>query len=135
MSDNGPDRLHEVFFYGLYMNPAILREKGVEPRQPRKATLADYALRIADRATLLRTPGALTHGMLYALTHAEIDTLYAGAGLDAYRAEAVLVQTDNGAVAALCCNLLQPPGEDESNPEYTQRLRQTLKELGLPANV
>lgn len=134
MSDNGPDRLHDVFFYGLYMDPAVLREKGVKPRHPRKAGLADYALRIGERATLLRAKGALTHGMLYALTHAEIHALYQGAGLDEYRAEAVLAQTDEGPVAALCCNLLQPPGEGEANPEYAQQLRQTLKQLDLPVD-
>ena len=75
MADNSRERLHEVFFYGLYMDPDILEQKGVEPRNPRIANAEDFELRIGNKATLLRAPGESTHGIVYSLTHQEINSL------------------------------------------------------------
>ena len=130
--DNSESRLHNVFFYGLYMDPEILRSKGVEPRIPRKAKAKGYLLRIGNKATLLRDETCQVYGMLYSLTHAEIDRLYRGSGLDEYVAEALNVEADKKSVAALCCNLLVPPAKDETNPEYETRLRQVMAFLELP---
>lgn len=131
--ENSADRLHNVFFYGLYMDADVLRSKGVEPRDSRQAKAPGYRLRVGNMATLMRDEGAVAHGMLYSLTHAEIDNLYWGAGLDAYVAEALSVETSDGeVVAALCCNLLHPPTADEANPEYLAKLSRTMEMLGLP---
>lgn len=131
--DNSLNRLHRVFFYGLYMDPDILRDKGVEPRNPEKARVAGYRLRVGKMATLLRDDDASAHGMVYRLTYPEIESLYWGAGLDAYIAEAVLVETLDGAVSpALCCNLRMPPADDEDNPDYLHRLISVMQKLGLP---
>lgn len=131
--DNGAQRLNEVFFYGLYMDPQVLRERGVTPRNARAGRVEGYRLRIGRMATLLRDPHGVAHGMLYALTQDELHALYVGAGLTAYVTEALAVQTAEGSVAALCCNLRQPPGDDEDNPEYRARLRDCMARLGLPA--
>ncbi len=131
--DNSPSRLHSVFFYGLYMDPDILRDKGVEPRDPEKARVDGYRLRVGRMATLLRDDGASAHGMVYRLTYPEIESLYRGAGLDAYITEAVLVATLDGVVSpALCCNLRVPPAGDEENPDYLRRLVSVMQKLGLP---
>lgn len=130
--DNSRKRLNEVFFYGLYMDPEVLKAKGVEPRNPCKAVARGYRLRIGKMATLLREANAEAHGIVYQLTHDEVYTLYWGSGLDAYVAEALAVETERGEeVAVLCCNLLEPPGEDESNPEYMDKLIQCMKKLGV----
>jgi hypothetical protein len=131
-SDNSPHRLHDVFFYGLYMVPEILAERGVAMRNPRRGRVEGYTLRIGKRATLLRADGGTAHGMVYALTHAEIHALYAGAGLTDYAAEAVAVQVGTQVLPALCCNLIVAPAEDESNPEYAARLKTAMEKLGLP---
>lgn len=131
--DNSKDRLHDVFFYGLYMDPDILAQKGVKARRPRVAVVEDYVLRIGNKATLLRASGQSAHGMVYALTHEEIYSLYWGAGLDEYHAEAVLAKTTEKEIVALCCNLLNAPASDESNPEYTEKLKQVMTRLGVPA--
>jgi len=134
--DNSEKRFNDVFFYGLYMDPELLKSKGVEPRKPRKSVAKGYRLRVGKMATLLREPNAEAYGMVYALTHDEVNQLYWGAGLDAYVAEALLVETEGqDKVAALCCNLLSPPAEEESNPEYMARLVRCMEKLGLPAPV
>lgn len=129
---NSPDRLHEVFFYGLYMDPEILQHKGVEPRNPRPAEVKGYELRIGTMATLLRSAGKVAHGMVYSLSHEEINRLYWGAGLDDYKAEAILARINGTDAAVLCCNLLNPPVENESNLEYEEKLVLTMNRLGLP---
>jgi hypothetical protein len=86
------DRRIDAFFYGLYMDLEILRESGVAPINPRRAYVDDFALRIGRRATLLPSSGARSYGMLFALTHSELDRLYAAPGLEQYRPEAVLAQ-------------------------------------------
>lgn len=128
--DNSKNRLNHVFFYGLYMDPELLKAKGVQPRNPRRAVAKGYRLRIGNMATLLREADAEAHGIVYELTHDEVNALYWGEGLDAYVAEALVVETEGGEkVVALCCNLLEPPGDDESNPEYLGKLTQCMKKL------
>lgn len=70
--------------------------------------------------------------MVYALTHAEIDALYRGAGLDDYAAEALLAQVGERTLPVLCCNLVAPPEEDEANPVYREKLLVTMTRLGVP---
>lgn len=135
MIDNSENRLHDIFFYGLYMDPEILEEKGVVPRNPRVASVENYQLRIANKATLLRVPGATAHGLVYALTHAEIHCLYWGAGLHAYAAEALLARVGQEQLAVLCCNLTQAPESHESNPQYSRNLATVMKKLGVPCDL
>ena len=73
--DNSLNSLQEVFFYGLYMDPEILKSKGVEPRNPRIAIVKGYKLRIGNMATLLRSEGSEANGIVYSLTHSEIVVL------------------------------------------------------------
>lgn len=131
LDDNTPGRTLDAFFYGLYMDAEVLAAKGVPARAPRKAMVEGHALRLGDKATLLRQDGARAYGMVFALTHAEIGALYAG--LQAYRPEPVLARLlDGGAVPALCMNLLEPPAPGERNPAYAAKLRAALGKLGFP---
>lgn len=131
--DNSDQRLNDVFFYGLYMDETILKSKNVEPRNKRTATAHGYELRIGKMATLLRKDDAKAYGIVYSLTHDEIDTLYVKSGLTDYVAEALSVELcDGSSVATLCCNLLKPPLDDESNDEYYQKLVKCMKSNNLP---
>ena len=61
--------------------------------------------------------------------------LYSQATVRAYRAEAVLAELPDGShVAALCFNLLEPPGAEESNLEYAAKLRDLAQRLGFPSS-
>lgn len=122
------------FFYGLFMDSDILRESGVTAENPRHAYVNDFALRIGQRATLIPSPGARAYGMVFALSHDELDRLYAAPGLDQYRPEAVLARSMAGeSFPALCYNLRQAPGPGEANAEYAARLRAVLGKLGFPS--
>ncbi len=46
------------------MDPNVLKQKNVEPRNPRLGFVKNYELRIGEKATLLRAPAAKTHGLV-----------------------------------------------------------------------
>ena len=84
------DRRIDAFFYGLFMDIDILRQEDVAPVNPRRAYVDDFALHIGQRATLLPSPGGRVYGMLFGLTHSELERLYVAPDLEQYRPEAVL---------------------------------------------
>ena len=128
------ERTIPAFFYGLYMDEGVLRDKGVEPRHPRKAVVPGYRTRIGARATLVPRFGGQAFGMVFDVTHADLQRLYSGAGLDTYRAESVLAFFEDGSCAPVATfNLVEPPVPGEGNPGYTAKLRGVLERLGLPA--
>lgn len=127
------DRRVDGFFYGLFMDSDILRESQVMAMSPRRAYVDGYMLRIGRRSTLVPTPGARAYGMVFALTHDELEKLYTAPGLEQYRPEAVLARSMEGeTLPALCYNLREAPAPDEANPEYAARLRAVLAKLEFP---
>jgi hypothetical protein len=123
----------DVFFYGLFMDDALLREKGMNPMNRRLAFVENYVLRIGERATLVACPNQTVYGVVCSLTHAEVDALYAEASVSMYRPEAVSAQlTDGQIVPALCFNLPVPPSSEERNPQYALKLRELAERIGLP---
>ena len=128
-----PDRTVTVFFYGLFMDADALRSKGVRPANVRPASLSGYAIRIGNRATLVRDPRSRAHGLLMDLAQPEIDSLYSGPGLEAYRPEPVVAEMPDGSqIPAVCFNLVTPPSPDEANPQYAGKLRELARHLLLP---
>ena len=72
------------------------------PVDPRRAYVDDFALRIGQRATLLPSAGSRAYGMVFTLTHSELERLYTAPDLEPYRPEGVLAQSSEGtAVPAL----------------------------------
>ena len=124
----------EVFFYGLFMDEAVLRGKGLRPEGRRVASVEGFRLVIGERATLVPRAGSVVYGVLYALTRAEVDALYSEESVSAYRPEVVPARAAGGGVApALCFNLPEPPAPGERNPRYASKLRELAGRIGLPA--
>jgi hypothetical protein len=123
-----------IFFYGLFMDPELLRGKGLLPENARRACVRGMRLRIRKRAALELDPDGVVYGMLVELTHGDIERLYAEPSVAPYRPEAVLAEPDEGQpLAALCYNLPSAPSTDSSNLEYARKLRVIATRLGLPA--
>ena len=123
----------DVFFYGLFMDDALLREKGINPVGGRMASVENFALIVGARATLVPRPGRTVHGVLFSLTHSEVDALYSEDSVSAYRPEAVSAHLADGSVIpALCLNLPVPPSREERNPQYVSKLRELAARIGLP---
>lgn len=133
MSDD-PARQIDIFFYGLFMDEALLKEKGLSPQNQRLAEVENFKLVIGERATLVRSSMESVYGVLFSLTQAEIDSLYADPSVRQYRPEPVSARLRNGEiVAAVCFNLPQAPAPTERNPQYAARLKELAQRLGLPA--
>jgi Gamma-glutamyl cyclotransferase, AIG2-like len=133
MTDKKTRRI-DVFFYGLFMDESLLREKGVDPQDRRQARVENFHLLIGARATLAPRAGRTVYGVIFALTHDEVDTLYSEASVEVYRPEAVSAQlTDGSVIPALCFNLPFSPSVEERNPDYASRLKELAKRIGLPA--
>ncbi len=124
----------DAFFYGLYMDDAVLRALGVVPRAPRRASAHGYALRIGKRTTLVKAPGNIAWGMVYSLTPDDLAVLYGAPGLEVYKAEQIEVTLENRAIIpARVYNLPRPPAADERNPEYAEKLKAAMTRLGFAA--
>lgn len=125
----------DVFFYGLYMDARVLREHGVQPNEPRRACADGQALRIGRRATLVASEGEHAHGMVYALTAAELARLYGAPGLEDYRPVPLRVRTEDGCDLPVTCYVLpEAPAPGEADTAYAERLRTVLRELGFPTD-
>ena len=125
----------DTFFYGLYMDESVLAGAGVAARNGRKARADGFALKIGQRATLVKETGATVWGMVFALTEAELDRLYGAPGLELYRPEQIEVALENRAIIPVrVYTLPQPPAPDERNPEYAGKLKAVLTRRGFPAD-
>ena len=128
-----PERGIEVFFYGLFMDPDLLRTKGIVVVNPRPARLEGFGLRIGKRATLVPSDNECSYGIVMTLTHQDLQTLYSAPGLEEYLPEAVSCTTLSGTtVCALCYNLTKTPAPGEANSEYASQLKNVLTKLSFP---
>src|SRR5688572_9302597 len=124
----------EAFFYGLFMDPDVLRKAGIEPGEGRRARVDGQALRLGERATLVPQEGAHALGMTYPLEASQLQALYSATGLEAYAPIVVQVTCDDGTTApAECWVLATVPEGRAADPDYARRLREVLARLGFPS--
>lgn len=123
-----------VFFYGLYMNSAYLKRSGFRPRVLGRARLSDFALRIGDRATLVRRDGGSCYGVVMELPQNEVEALYSAATVADYEAESVsaILDTSGLSVDAACFNLPEEKLGSTVNAQYVQQLVELAANLGFP---
>ena len=125
----------DVFFYGLFMDDVLLREKGVHPLNRRIASVENFRLVIGARATMVPCAGGTVHGVIFSLTRSEVDELYSEASVSMYRPEAVsALLADGSVVPATSFNLPTPPSIEERNPQYAAKLRDLAQRIGLPTD-
>ncbi|HJP70390.1 MAG TPA: gamma-glutamylcyclotransferase family protein [Candidatus Limnocylindria bacterium] len=123
---------HEVFFYGLFMDVARLRAKGLHPDRPRVGWVDDTRLIIGARAALVPETGARTYGVVASLPVDEVRDLYTEESLRDYVPEPVVVRFDDGSSqTAVCYNV---PRDKAGTPDlaYVARLRDAARRAGLP---
>ena len=121
-----------VFFYGLFMDAALLRAKGLKPRHVRLCRLDGYGLRIGERATLEASPGECCYGTIMQLGDSEIDELYSDGSVAEYRPVEVEVHVADGVSVPAVCYLLPMSQLSGSNPDYAEKLATVAAMLGLP---
>ena len=125
------DRL-DVFFYGLFMDPALLEEKGLHPEDLHVGWVENTRLFLGARAGLIDEPGSRAYGVVTSLPRAEVEGLYADDSLRAYQPGLVdVVLQDGGRRPALCYNV-RPEQAGDPDPGYASRLRAVARRVGLP---
>ena len=130
-----PTRRVDVFFYGLFMDEALLEANGALPTNVRPGLVRGYQLVIGERASLVQNGVGIAYGLVMSLTMGEVRALYAQPSVRAYHPEAVLAELEDGTtVPALCFNLEEPPSPDDRNLEYAAKLRALAERLRFPAS-
>jgi len=123
----------DVFFYGLFMDEALLQAKGIPSPNLRVAFVSGFQLRIGNRAMLVPALKERVFGVVASLSHSELEQLYSEPSVQAYKPEAVLAHLLNGeSLTVLCFNLVELPAADEHNPEYAAKLRALATQLQFP---
>jgi cation transport regulator ChaC len=125
-----------VFFYGSYMNRAVLAEVDLAPATWEVASLQGFDIRISPRANLVRADGQMVFGVLATATHAELERLYAHARQvlgEVYLPEAVLVRAAGGRWQPTLCYIAPRMDERPAEAAYVDRILQPARELGFPA--
>ena len=121
----------EVFFYGLFMDPNILKRNGVNASIPRQGYIDHYALKIGNRASLIPCKNERSYGIVMTVDKDEIRDLYSETSVADYIPEEVRVVTETGGVAAICYNL--PSGAlTGTNELYAKSLYDLAKKIGFP---
>ena len=123
-----------VFFYGLFMDAALLREKGLHPTAGKIAWADGYGLRIGARATLVRAESERAYGVVASLTRDELDRLYSGPGVSEYLPEQLEVCDQSGGKTTVLCYNLPLSKLAGSNPEYAKALAVAAEKCGMPAS-
>lgn len=127
--------VRRIFFYGLFMDPELLRVQGLHPALAGPAELPGFRIHIGDRASLIPSAGATSYGMLIDLGDDEAAALYSAPDVSDYvpeRVDAILLE-DRGVHPAWCYNLPADALGAGANPEYAERLSALVVELGFPA--
>jgi Gamma-glutamyl cyclotransferase, AIG2-like len=125
-----------TFWYGSYMNPAVLAEVNLRPDSFQVARLDGYDIRIEPLANLLPTDGASVYGLLAEATHEELDRLYAHARnvLGAvYLPEAVLVQTRESTWRPALCFIATTMEPRPADRAYVERILRPARDFGFPS--
>lgn len=121
-----------VFFYGLFMDKTLLAKKGISPSNATVGYVDGFALRIGRRATLVRSAGARSYGVMMNITPDEAKDLYAESSVADYLPEPVAVELSDGSkVEAICYNL--PVDKiTGTNKDYAESLIEVAARLDFP---
>ncbi|MGV6827010.1 MAG: gamma-glutamylcyclotransferase family protein [bacterium] len=123
-----------VFFYGLFMDPELLRSENLNPRNIEIAYVKDHQLVIGQRASLIAKQQARAFGTIMNLDNAEITKLYAGDGLDDYTPHKVMTSKVNGESIEAITYILPSDKLVGSNNDYARELASVAEKVGLPAS-
>lgn len=125
-------QLDRVFFYGLFMDPELLRQQGLHPANPRLASLPGQQLVIGQRASLRPQTDAVAWGMLIELPAAELQQLYSAPSVQDYEPQWAVVNLAVGGQTDALVYVLPEQLMAGRNPEYAQQLIKVAARLGLP---
>ena len=133
--DDALDPRVSTFFYGSYINPAVLREVDLVPPRFEVARLAGFDITIRPLANLVPSERSVVYGVLAEATHAELDRLYAHArdvlgGV--YLPRPVLVETLDGRFRPALCYIAKGLSGEAPSAAYVDRIVGPARDHGFP---
>ena len=120
------------FFYGLFMDSDLLGEKGFNPEFVCLAYLDGYQLAIGERATLIRSEGKRSYGVIIKVPEEELAVLYREPSVRDYKPCNVSPHSMSGQKIESVTYLLPEQHLAGKNTQYAERLSQIAQKLGLP---
>ncbi len=121
-----------VFFYGLFMDEDLLAKKGISPSKAEVGFVDGFALRIGERATLIRSADTRSYGVMMNISSDQAKELYAESSVADYVPESVTVELLNGSKVEASCYNLPVDKVTGTNKVYAQALLEVANRLGLP---
>ena len=121
-----------VFFYGLFMDEAMLKEQGLNPRNCQLACLRGYGLRIGNKATLELSEHEICYGTVMQLSNSELDQLYASAGVVDYMPQSIQVTALSGELIDAVTYILPMEMLSGHNSSYALALVAVAQKLNMP---
>jgi cation transport regulator ChaC len=124
-----------AFFYGSYMNLAVLRQVGVVPAVWHVARLVGFDIVIRPRANLVAAERGCVYGIVAAATHDELVRLYDHARDvlgEVYLPRAVLAETIDGAWRPALCYIAPSMEPLAAAAEYVDRIGAAARALAFP---
>lgn len=125
-----------IFFYGLFMDEALLAEMGFRPTTLGRAVLPGFRIHVGDRATLVPSDGSRAYGVVMQLADDEVRSLYSDPSVSEYEPVAVRVRflgTDE-VFEADCYNLPPRIAQAGANPAYAVQLSELVRGLGFDSD-
>ena len=124
-----------TFFYGSYINPAVLREVDLAPERIEVARVPGFDIEIRPLANLVPSDEHTVYGILADATHAELERLYTHARDvlgGTYLPEAVVAHTRSGQLAPALCYVAPALAGGPAAADYVDRIVGPAREYGFP---
>ncbi|WP_120497393.1 hypothetical protein [Kiloniella sp. EL199] len=122
----------KVLFYGLFMDEDLLIAKGLVPSSSQKAWVNNFVLKIGERASLVKEPGARSFGVVMTLKQTQVTELYDEKSVKAYQPEKLIVEYEDGTREEVTCYNLPANLIRGTNRIYAQQLLKLTTRLGFP---
>ncbi len=114
------------------MDETLLAKKGISPSNAEVGHVDGFALRIGERATLIRSAGTRSYGVMMNISSDQAKQLYAESSVADYVPESVTVELLNGSKVEASCYNLPVDKVTGTNKVYAQALLEVANRLGLP---
>lgn len=124
----------EAFFYGLYMDPALIESLGFDPVSVEKAKVSSYALDLFGSAKIIPREGGVVWGNIIELSQSDLMAMYSFESTKNYSPELIQASDINGNDKLVNCYNLPESGNEPFNSEYHLKLLKLLKELDFPVD-
>ena len=124
--------MKSVFFYGLFMDEDLLKEKGLNPSAAKISYVTGYGLRIGERATLMQSSQERSYGSVIQLDEEDIENLYGDKSVEDYIPEEVTAIGTNGSSLAAMSYILPISKLSGQNREYAKSLAVVARKIGIP---